>query len=297
MDIRHLKLIKTVAQEGSLTKAGRRLFLTQSALSHQLKEIENDLGTPLFQRINKRMRITPVGERVLQSAELVLTELEAIQHDVRSLVDGESGQVRISTECYTCYHWLPSFMLRFQEKFPRVEIQVVAEATLDPIPQLRDGRLDVAIVKDPNLNEPALSFYPLFSDEVVAVVGSRHPLGKKSFLKAADFADQTVIVHKRPASDSTLFQRVLNPESIVPRKTIEIVLTEAIIEMVKAGLGVTTMARWAVRPYQKNGGLKLISLLSKRGITRTWYAATLKQEREPAYLKHFLNSLERYPRL
>jgi LysR family transcriptional regulator for metE and metH len=162
--------------------------------------------------------------------------------------------------------------------------------------KLLEGQLDVAIVKDPDLGDSRLSFYPLFRDEVVAVVGSGE-FKKKKFLKAADFADRTVIVHKRPADDSTLFQKVLTPASVVPKKIVEIVLTEAIIEMVRAGLGVATMARWAVRPYVKNGGLKLLPLLSKRGVSRTWYAVTLKPVREPAYLRFFLSCLERFPRL
>lgn len=296
MDIRHLRLIKAVAEEGNLTKAGRRLFLTQSALSHQLKEIESRLGVLLFQRIQKRMQITPAGERVLLSAERVLSEMDAVENDVRALVNGENGRVRVSTACYTCYHWLPSFMTIFQKKFPGVDIQIVAEATPDPVPKLMDGQLDVAIVSDPDLTDSRLSFYPLFSDEVVAVVSSRQ-FKNKSFLKAGDFTDQTVIVHRQPTEDSTLFQNVLNPASVVPKKIVEILLTEAIVEMVRAGLGVATMARWAVRPYLKNGGLKLLPLLSKRGVTRTWYAVTLKSAREPKYMKYFLSCLERYPRL
>jgi len=101
MEIRHLKLVKTVAEEGNLTSAGKKLFLSQSALSHQLREIEDKFGTPIFQRVNKKMVLTQVGNRILRTADTILCELEKVENDVRSVVSGDAGILRISTECYT----------------------------------------------------------------------------------------------------------------------------------------------------------------------------------------------------
>ena len=145
VEIRHLRLVTAVAQAGSLTKAGEKLHLTQSALSHQLKEVESELNTPLFYRLNKKMVLTPAGKIVLHSAGAILTDLERTKREVQRLISGEAGLLRISTECYTCYHWLPNLLRAYNAEFPNVEVQIVAEATRKPIAALYAGKLDVAI--------------------------------------------------------------------------------------------------------------------------------------------------------
>ena len=124
MEIRHFKLVKAVAEAGNLTKAAEKLFLTQSALSHQLKEIEDTFGVSLFQRISKKMILTPVGNRILRSAETILGELGKVENDVRRFGSGDSGIIRISTECYTCYHWLPKLLKSFNHQFPDVDVEI-----------------------------------------------------------------------------------------------------------------------------------------------------------------------------
>src|ERR671939_869871 len=146
LDIRHLKLIVAVTEEKSVTRAGERLHLTQSALSHQLRDIEEKLGTPLFIRLNKRMLLTQAGERLLNAAPLVLGELRRAEEDIRQIAQHREGMLRISTECYTCYHWLPAVLRPFHDLFPRVEVRIVAEATRRPLAALLDGRLDLAII-------------------------------------------------------------------------------------------------------------------------------------------------------
>src|SRR5215210_8184117 len=146
LEIRHLKLIKAIAREGSVTRAGNRLHLTQSALSHQLRDAEEKLGVQLFTRLNKRMILTPAGERLLSSADAVLDEIKRAEEDIRQIALSREGILRLSTECYTCYHWLPSMLNVFQQKFPRIEVQIVVEATRKPLDALLDGKLDLAIV-------------------------------------------------------------------------------------------------------------------------------------------------------
>jgi LysR family transcriptional regulator for metE and metH len=110
MEIRHLKLIRSVAEDKNLTKAADKLFLSQSALSHQLKEIESRYKTQVFIRNNKQMLLTPVGERLLLAANKILDELEMADADIFSITNEDTGLIRLSTQCYTCYHWLSSFL-------------------------------------------------------------------------------------------------------------------------------------------------------------------------------------------
>src|SRR5262245_46033192 len=165
LEVRHLRLVKEVSSAGSLTKAGAALHLTQSALSHQLRDIESRLGGPLFLRVGKRMVLTPAGERVLQSAHDVLSAIERTEDAVRHLSGARRGVLRLSTECYTCYHWLPDLLKRYRSAHPQIDIRIDAAATSEPLTHLIEGRLDVAIVSDP-VRDRRIVTTRLFDDEV-----------------------------------------------------------------------------------------------------------------------------------
>lgn len=288
LETRHLKLIVAVSEEKSVTRAGERLHLTQSALSHQLRDIEERLGTPLFSRLNKRMILTQSGERLLQSARQVLDELKRAEDDIAQIAAGDHGSLRISTECYTCYHWLPEMMKEFNRKFPKVEVKILLEATHRPIPALLNGKLDFAIVSD-FVRDKRLIYKPLFRDEVVVIMAPHHPLAARAFITAKDFADQTLFSYSPPA-ESTLYNKVLLPAGVKPARFSEVQLTEAIIEMVKAGLGVSALARWAVAGQIESGKLAARPL-TRKGFHRQWSAALLKNDFTPAYLTEFIELL------
>lgn len=290
LDIRHLKLIVAVTEQKSVTKAGETLHLTQSALSHQLREIEEKLGTPLFLRMNKKMILTQAGERLLSTARQVLDEMKRAEDHIVQMAASRQGTLRISTECYTCYHWLPEVMKEFRLKFPAVEVKIDAEATHRPIQALLRGKLDLAIVSD-SQRDKLLHYQPLFEDEFVAIMAADHPLVSRPFLRARDFADQDVILYVRP-EESTLFEKILRPAGVTPARVSEVPLTEAIIEMVKAGLGISVLARWAVEEQIAAGKIAARSL-TRKGLHRQWQAVTIKQDSTPAYINEFVALLSR----
>ena len=296
MEIRHLKLVKTVAEEGSLTSAGRKLFLSQSALSHQLRELEEKFGTSLFQRINKKMILTQAGSRVLKTAQTVLSELEDTERDVKRFVDGESGLIRLSTECYTCYHWLPILLKSFHRPYPNVEVRIVAEGTRQPKQFLREGKLDVAIVSclSKRNHSQDLTFHELFADEMVVVLNTEHRLAGQKSMKPADFAEEHLLCYTAPIEVLDIFQRVLIPAGIAPKKMTQIQLTEAIVEMVKANIGISVMARWAIKPYLKSKKLTTIPV-EDHALDRTWYGATLNKAPRLRYIDCFLEHLIAHP--
>ena len=286
LEVRHLKLIQAIAEEGSVTLAGGRLHLTQSALSHQLRDIETRLGAPLFLRLNKRMVLTPAGELLLKSARGVLDQLERTEEEIRRFGADTEGVLRIAVECYTCYHWLPSLltMRSFREKYRRVEVRIVAEATRRPIAWLLEGKLDLAIVSSP-ARDRRLYQRPLFQDELVAVMRPDHPLASLPRLRPADFADQHLLIYSTP-EENTAMQRLLLPAGIMPAKVTQVQLTEAIVELVKAGLGISVMATWAVAPHVESGALAARPL-TRKGLRRQWSAARLRGRSVPAYLLEF----------
>jgi len=290
LDIRHLKLIVAVTEEKSVTRAGERLHLTQSALSHQLRDIEDRLGTQLFLRLNKRMLPTQAGERLLGTARRVLDELKRVEDDIAQMASHKQGALRLSTECYTCYHWLPDLLKEFNRKFPGVEVRIILEATRQPIQALLNGKLDLAIVSRVP-RDKQLRYQPLFKDEVVAIMMPGHPLSARPYLRARDFVDQNLFLYVEP-KESDLFRLLFTPAGVTPAKVSQVQLTEAILEMVKAGLGISVMARWAVKEQVESGQLVARPLTSK-GLHRQWSAALLNNDYAPPYLNEFIELLSR----
>jgi LysR family transcriptional regulator, regulator for metE and metH len=291
LDVRHLKLLLAVCEEGSLARAAGRLNLTPSALSHQLRRAERALGRPLFLREGRRMRATSAGARLRQSAELVLEELERAERELREAERQPEGTVRVSTECNTCYHWLPAALDAFQQRYPAVNVDVVIEATREPIRALLDGRIDVGIVSDP-VKSSRIAVEPLFEDELVAVLPADHRLRKAPYMRAEDFASENLITYAAPKEELTVFTDVLQPAGVKPRRWMPMQLTEAMVEMVRAGQGIGVMARWAAEPHVRNGHL-LVKRLTRKGLPRQWSAAWIKRRRPPAYLADFVRILAR----
>jgi LysR family transcriptional regulator for metE and metH len=290
MEIRHLQMVKEVASSGNLTKAADRLFLTQSALSHQLKEIEGYFNTQLFIRDKKQMLLTQAGEVVLQAADKILQEVAETRAKVRCLTDKEAGEVRICTQCYTSYHWLAGFLREFQGLYPKVDIKVELEAATHFADQhLLDNKIDVAITEgDEN---PKFSYTPLFQDEFVAIVAPDHPWAGRSWVEIEEFAEQNYIMYNIPDEESTNFMMLFKNRR--PPKVYKITLTEAILEMVKAGLGVAVLPNWVVRPYLQSGQLEAVWITENR-VLRTWYAATLKNKQQQPYTTAFIEQLACY---
>jgi LysR family transcriptional regulator for metE and metH len=240
--------------------------------------------------MNKKMILTPAGESLLQTARQVLSELKRAEDHVLQIAANRQGTLRISTECYTCYHWLPEVMKEFRRKFPGVEVKIEAEATHRPIQALLQGKLDLGIVSDIR-RDKRLNYQPLFEDEFVAVMSVDHPLVARPYLVAGDFADQNLILYVSP-EESTVFEKILRPAGIAPARVSTVPLTEAIIEMVKAGLGISVLAGWAVKEQIRAGKIAARPL-TRRGLHRQWQAVTLKKDVATAYIDEFIALLSR----
>ena len=290
LEIRHLRLIVAIHEEKSVTRAGERLHLSQSALSHQLRDIEERLGTPLFLRSSKRMIVTQAGQMLLESAKQVLEQLQHTEDQIGRMALNRLGTLRLSTECYTCYHWLPAVLKEFGAKYPEVEVRIVVEATRKPIASLLDGKLDLAIVTTSEADK-RLMFQPLFGDELVAIAPRNHWWTARSYVRPRDFEGENLILHV-PTEESTFFQKLLRPAGVKQARVLEVQLTEAIIEMVKAGLGVSVQAKWAVKEQIESGKLAAVPV-TRRGFQRQWSAAMLRSEYRPEYLDFFVDLLAR----
>jgi len=284
LETRHLRLVVAIADYGSLTRAGNQLHLTQSALSHQLSDLESQLAVKLFERLGKRMEPTLAGERLISRARITLQQLREMEHEVKQIASGREAVLRIATECYTCYHWLPPVLKAFGERYPKIEIQIVPGATARPIRALLAGKIDICIVLQ-RPRDRRVESVPLFDDELVAVVAPTHPLASRAYLEASDFAQEHLLNYS-PPEESFLFQHLLTPAGVVPRQFSQMQLTEAIIELVKAGMGTAALARWAVEPHVRAGTLRAIPL-TDAGLPRRWFSATRATKSRPQHLREF----------
>ena len=291
IEVRHLSLVHEIAATGSVTRAAERLHLTQSALSHQLRDIESRLAVQLFLRLGKRMVLTPAGERVLGSARRVLDDIRRTEDDLRLMSQHGKGVLRLCTQCNTGYHWLPPLLQSFHRKFPGVDVQIMVNATNRPIEALLEGQIDLAVVTS-EVDDKRLVTTPLFEDELVAVVAPSHPFAKRSHVEPDDFADEHLIVYTADRNDSYAFRRILTPAGVEPARVSQVPLTEAILELVKAGLGVSVMARWAIEPAIKTGTVRAVRI-SRRGVFRGWTAVSLRDRVEPKWQKEFVALLSK----
>jgi LysR family transcriptional regulator for metE and metH len=270
--IPQLLMVDAVCAEGTVTAAARRLAVTQPALSHRLRELEAQLGSRLFRRHGSRMVVTPEGERVARSARAVAAELARLRHDLGQIQSGFQGVLRIAIECYTCYDWLPAALERFAGAFPGVEVEILPEATRDPVKALVEGALDVAIVYTPPQRDDVV-VKPLFRDELVAVVPPSHRFAARRHVTARDFRGETFVCHFPDLERNVFAREVLRPAGVTPARVQAVQLTTAVLAMVAAGRGVTVIPRWVLGRERKARSFRAVRV-TPRGLFRTWYAAT-----------------------
>lgn len=290
LDSRQLRLLIAIVDAGGMTRAARVLHLSQSALSHQLRAIETALGVPVFLRLRRRLVLTDAGRTLVERARPILASLDALAEELDGHSAGERGRLRIATECYTCYEWLPPLLRRFHDRHAGIEVGIVAEATQDPVAALVAGDIDLAIVT--RVPEAAgVECRSLFEDELLLVVPAGHRLARARFVRPADLARERLLLYSPPA-ENFFYRDFFARGPHQPGRVDVIRLTEAMLSMVRAGLGVTVAAGWAVEPELASGRLAGVRL-GARGFRRSWLAA-LRRGRggaQPAYVEEFVRLL------
>jgi LysR family transcriptional regulator for metE and metH len=237
---------------------------------------------------------TVAGDQVLQAATRTLKILRRAEAMLERIAAGREAVLRFSTECYTAYHWLSPLLAEYGRRCPKVEVQVVPEATRRPIDALLAGRIDIGVGVGFRADE-RFDITPLFEDELVLITSPSHRLASRGFVTAADLASEHLFVYSEPRDDNPVFRHLLEPARVTPRRVSTVQLTEAIVEMVKAGLGVAGLASWAVSPYIDAGTVAALRL-TPDGVRRRWQAVTLKQQSTPLHIREFCRLLAAGPR-
>ena len=290
LELRHLRLVQAIADTGSVTSASDRLFLTPSALSHQLRDIEHRLHTRLFRRVGRRMVPTAAGQELVESAARVLALVSETETRLKARATSGERTLRISTQCYTGYHWLPRVLTTYRRAHPNVAVQIDVAATSNTIGALLEGRIDLALTFDPVASRRVTETV-LFDDELVVILAPNHRLALKPFVHPADLAPERLYVYATK-SEATVYTRVLKPARVEPSSIEQVQLTEAIIELVKGGHGVGVLARWAVQSHVDAGTLAAVRL-TRRGFIRQWRAVALRETAAQPHVQQFVALLAR----
>ena len=289
LDSRHLRLIVEIARAESVTRAADRLNVTQSAVSHQLREIEHKLGTPLFLRSGRRMLPTTAGLLLVRTADRILDEITSAEAGVTQIARG-AGEFRVCTQCHTGYHWLPPLLDEVRRGFPHIDVRIAVEHTMHPLAALLDGKLDLAIVNRVP-RDRRLHVRPLFRDEQAVIVHPLHPFAAKKHVTARELAAERLLLYSPSLGESFAVREVLRPAGIEPRNVSFVQLTEAILEMVKARLGVTVLPTWSIAPALAAGVVCAVRI-TPSGMHRQWNAVTLAAAAPSTFVERFLDLLQ-----
>jgi LysR family transcriptional regulator for metE and metH len=285
LELRHLQTLLALVETGTLSKAAARVFLTQSAISHQIKQLEEHYGVVLFERKTQPLRLSPAGQRLHSLAETVMKAVREAERDVARIAQGNSGQLRIAVECHTCFDWLMPAMDQFREHWPEVELDLVSGFHADPLGLLREDRAELVVVSEPQARD-GVAFHPLFLFEIVGLVSRQHPLAPKTFLAPEDFADETLLSYPVPEDMLDIVRKVLKPRGIEPkRRTAE--LTVAILQLVASRRGIAALPNWTVQSYLEREYV-LAKPIGEAGLWSALYAATTENMTQSAYMRDFL---------
>lgn len=285
IDVRHLQTLIALRDSGSVSRAASWLRLTQGALSHHIKALEDFYGLQLFVRKSTPVLFTPAGKRLLEAADAVVPILHQTTRDLARLAKGAKGTLRIALECHTCFDWLMPAVDAFRARWPEVEVDLVSGYQSDPIALLHKDRADVALV---SCQEPehGVDFHHLFRYRLMAVLANDHPLAQKKVLEVQDFADVTLITYPVPDESLDIIRQLLKPAGIAPkRRTTE--LTVAILMLVATSRGIAVLPRWAVQTYLQRQYVTARPITTA-GLTAEVWAATLSSESAKPYLAEFV---------
>ncbi|MBN7783910.1 LysR family transcriptional regulator [Ponticoccus gilvus] len=286
IEFRHLRTIKAIHEAGGLARAADHLNITQSALSHQIKGLEDQAGVELFVRRSKPMKLSAAGLRLLRLAEQVLPQVEALQDEFAGLRAGNAGRLHIAIECHACFEWLFPVLESFRKAFGDVDVDIRPGLAFDALPALMKEEVDVVISSDPE-DLTGVTFVPLFDYNPVFVASSQHPLAAKPFIEAQDFRGETLITYPVERSRLDIFSQLLTPAKVEPAAIRQVELTAVILLLVASNRGIAVLPDWVVREVKYNSDY-VTRPLTEQGITRRLYAAVRTEDMEKPYMKKLI---------
>ena len=286
IEFRHLRTIQAIHEAGGLARAADQLNMTQSALSHQIKGLEDQAGVALFARRSKPLRLSAAGLKLLAAAESILPQMEALEADFAGLVQGKSGRMHIAIECHACFEWLLPVLEQFRKAWPDVDVDIRPGLAFDALPALRREDVDLVVTSDPEKLDET-DFTPIFDYAPVFVASVHNPLAEKTVIEPSDFRDQTLITYPVDRARLDVFSQLLTPAKVEPAAVRQVELTAVILLLVASNRGVAVLPDWVVRQVKYNADY-VTRPLTDKGITRRLYAATRTEDTHRPFVAHLL---------
>ncbi|MDI5892428.1 LysR family transcriptional regulator [Halomonas rhizosphaerae] len=288
LELRHLRTLVALRDAGSLVEAAERVHLTQSALSHQIKDLEERLGSPLFLRKTRPVEFTRAGTRLLTLAEQVLPLVRMAERDLARLAGNEQGRLHMAIECHSCFQWLMPTIDHFRNHWPEVEIDIPGGHHFDPLPALAREQLDLVITADPQ-PLPGIHYEPLFRYEGLLAVARQHPLAGRPFVTPEALAEETLITYPVEHSRLDVFTQFLDPAGVRPKEVRTAELTIMMMQLVASGRGVCALPNWALTEYLERDYVKAVPL-GEKGVWSTLFAAIREETRGAPWMDDFLRT-------
>ena len=282
----HLAIVQEVEKQGSLTAAAKVLCVTQSALSHSMKKLEQQLGTDVWLREGRNLRLTQAGQYLLAVANRILPQLTLAEDRLRQFAQGERGTLRIGMECHPCYQWLLKVVSPYLAAWPDVDVDVKQKFQFGGIGALFGYEIDLLVTPDP-LYKDGLHFEPVFDYEQVLVVGRNHALAKARYVRPQQLADEVLITYPVATERLDIYNQFLLPAGVAPKRHKTIETTDIMMQMVASGRGVAALPRWLVKEYASKVDVVPVKL-GPNGIAKQIFLGARITDTETDYLQAFI---------
>ncbi|PMH01902.1 LysR substrate-binding domain-containing protein [Vibrio lentus] len=287
IELKHLRTLTTLRDSGSLTATATSLHLTQSALSHQLKDLEARIGGQLFLRKTRPVKFTSEGEILLKLADEIQPRIAKAENELASLKEDVNGRLHMAIECHSCFQWLMPALKEYQVAWPSVTLDFSSGFGFEPLPALMAGELDLVITSDIQPRSE-VHYEPLFDFEMRLITAINSPLADKPSIDPQDLSDLTMLSYPVQKQRLDVVKHFLQPAGVEPKKWKQADNTLMLVQMVSAGLGVAALPNWAISEFSRQG--LIASKPLGNGLSRRLFAAVRNSEKDKRYLQAFFST-------
>lgn len=295
LELRHLKTLTALREHGSLVAAATDLYLTPSAISHQLKELDQWFGVEVVNRRSRPVSFSHVGLRLLKLADDVLPQIQIAHTDIARIVHGQTGRIIFSSECHSCFDWLMPLLNQYRQQYPDVDLDFVSGFESNPHELLQNAEFDLLITADP-IALKGIEYFPIFEYESRLVLSNTHPLVRMEKITVQELAEQTLVTYPVDKHRLDIMAKLFIPANLHPKEIRTTELTQMLIQLVASGRGISALPDWVVNEYEQKGWVtsRRLDCVSSKGLRRTLYAGYRTEDKDKSYFEGFLNQLDKF---
>ena len=293
IELRHLKTLVAIREHGSLVAAASHLCVTPSALSHQLRELEQLFEIDIVYRRTRPVSFSNAGVRLLKLADDILAQVQIAQSDITRIVHGQTGRIIFSSECHSCFDWLMPLLNQYRHQYPDVDLDFASGFEVNPHELLQNSEFDLLITADP-ISLRGIEYFPIFEYESRLVLSNTHPLVRAEKITVHELAEETLVTYPVDKHRLDIMSGLFIPANIQPKQLRTTELTQMLIQLVASGRGIAALPDWVVKEYEQKGWVisRRLDCVSPQGLRRTLYAAFRTEDRDKDYFEGFIKQLE-----